>query len=74
MPGMMGLASEGDKNRLEGLMSRLRRAGILHPATLPAEKLAQEVDDALFSAIQVNELNIVRGLCPPAKDTSGKAT
>ena len=63
-PAWWGLASGRDKTRLEGFMNRLRRAGYLHPDALTAETLAQAADDALFRAVQGNELHVLRGLCP----------
>ena len=49
-------------------MNRLRRAGYLKPDDLTAETLAQAADDALFSAVQNNELHVLRGLCPVQRE------
>jgi len=67
-PAWWGLASSRDKTRLEGFMNRLRRAGYLKPDDLTAETLAQAADEALFCAVQNNELHVLRGLCPVQRE------
>ena len=49
-------------------MNRLRRAGYIQPDDLTAETLAQAADDALFNAVQNNELHGLRGLCPVQRE------
>src|SRR6218665_489487 len=68
-PAWWGYTTAQDRDRIERLMSRLRRGGYLPPGPPSYEVLAGKADERLLKSITSNPSHVLRKYLPKLKNT-----
>ena len=63
-PAWWGYTNAKDRKRLDQIISKLKRMGLLDSISPSADSLAEEADSRLFSAIRFNPEHILHRLLP----------
>src|SRR6218665_2873088 len=66
-PAWWGFASTQNRDKLEALISRMKRRGFLHPEHPSADGITAKADKALFSAICMNPNHVLSSFLPRPK-------
>src|SRR6218665_3834747 len=68
-PAWWGFTTVQDRDRIEKLMSRLRRGGYLRPGQPSYEELAGKADERLLKSIMTNPSHVLSKYLPKMKNT-----
>ena len=64
-PAWWGYASAEDRSRLERLVQRMQRMGLLPPRSPGVEEMVGAAEERLLQAVLRNDCHVLRGLFPP---------